>query len=102
MSLGNGLGMSGTGAGLFNRLFDAGLEIGTTYGKQVLTGVPAPGSIQAQRLGFGHQQFNQNADLGLGFDPYDLRVGRSSGGTMNQQTMLILAAVVLGAFLLAR
>ncbi len=90
---GDGLGMSGPGAGMFNRLFDAGLDIGVSFGRQAL-GVQ-PGANQATRLGLTEPQLAARAGAGT------LTV---SNETMrpNQNMTLLIVAVVIGAVLLAK
>lgn len=89
---GDGLGMSGAGAGMFSRILDVGLELGTTYGKKTL-GIET-GANQASRLGLTEQQLTAAPGAG------QLTVSNQAG--MDQKTLLIIAAVIVAAVLLTK
>lgn len=89
----DGLGLSGSGAGMFQKLFDAGVDLGVSFGRQEL-GIQ-PGANQATRLGLTEPQLT-NTSSGAG----TLKVNNVAG--MSQQNMLIIAVVIIGAFLLAK
>ncbi len=82
------LGFGGAGAGMFNRLFDAGLSLGVNYGQQELLGQPA-GLNQATRLGLTPGQ------LSVVNQP-------SAGFPLDQKTLMIGAALLIGAIVLAK
>jgi hypothetical protein len=92
---GDGLGLSGSGSGMFNRLFDVGLELGTAVGRQQL-GIQ-PGANQATRLGLTQPQLNSAP-------PGSLTVSNKVGGgfQLDQQTILIGVAVIVVALLLSK
>lgn len=85
-----GLGASGPGGGMFNRLFDAGLDLGVNFGKQELLGQPS-GLNQATRLGLTPGQLSvvneTEPQTGLPFD---------------QKTLLIGLVLIVGAIVLAK
>lgn len=87
-----GLGNSGPGGGMFNRLFDAGLDLGVNFGRQELLGIQ-PGANQATQLGLTGPQLLANgtpAQAAPGF------------GGIDQRTLLIGAVVIIAAIVLAK
>ena len=92
---GDGLGLSGAGGGMFNRIFDVGLELGTTFGRQQL-GIQ-PGANQATRLGLTSLNDNPAPAGSL-----TVRNNVSGGFQLDQQTILIGVAVIVVAFLLSK
>lgn len=89
---GDGLGLSGAGGGMFNRIFDVGIELGSTFGRQQL-GIQ-PGPNQATRLGL--TSLNDNPA------PAGSLTVRNNVGRLDQQTILIGVAVIVVAFLLSK
>lgn len=83
---GEGLGMAGAGAGMINRLFDAGLDLGTQFGRQQL--------IRPQPA----------AQLAPGSFTVTNEASRPAGGgfQLDQRTILIGAALIIGAIVLAK
>lgn len=90
---GDGLGFSGSGAGMFNSLFDAGLDFGKNLGAQFVKtefGQPA-GVNQATRLGLTPGQLTM--------------VNQPAAPTIagiDQKTLLIGVALLVGAIVLAK
>lgn len=85
----DGLGASGPGAGLFNRIFDAGLDLGTQFGKQELLGIQT-GANQATRLGVTASQLA------------DTPAAPAAGFQLDQKTILIGVALIVGAIILSK
>ena len=85
----DGLGTSGPGAGMFNRLFDAGLNLGVDFSRQELLG-QAPGVNQTTRLGLTADQLSTAP------------ASDASGGPFDQKTLLIGLALIVGAVVLAK
>lgn len=89
----DGLGASGPGGGMINRLFDAGLDLGVNFGRQEL-GI-ATGPNQATRLGVTAPQLT---------DPFASSTPTPSGGgfQLDSKTILIGVALIVGAIVLAK
>ena len=92
---GDGLGFSGSGAGMFNSLFDAGLDFGKNLGTQFVKtefGQPV-GVNQATRLGLTPGQ--------LSVVNYQTPQGATIGG-IDQKTILVGVALLIGAIVMAK
>lgn len=89
----DGLGAAGPGAGMFNRLFDAGLDLGVNFGRKEL-GL-ATGPNQATRLGVTTPQLTA-----ANFAPTTPAPG--GGFQLDSKTILIGVALIVGAIVLAK